>query len=1093
MRNNCSNRHYQENSASSERDRVIGRDDERALYNTEGMSIGINYSKWNKIIDSSDEEDEGAGVVNKGKDKVRQEDSAKQMEQAWKEIDKLQQIADGIFFKAERSTNLQEYQSAQKHYDEVLRLVKNTLELQQPGSMEKALKHIVSCNLNTACCYIRAKEWSSAEKNCTSALKMKAKMSSIEELRARYLRLYVNVQVLITVSDTQEQYQSAGMILGEVEEKLRVVLLEDVNADCSRLRELPIENPSLLDEPYVKSVLDAEDLMTKAKELSQRCEKNSNSSINAAPVNPKCATALAEAACVQQEREKYKYYGGSSASAGASEIDITSVVPAATVIEAKAEAKVSYLSSSTAATATAATTATTTATATNKKIEKNSDSNSDRNSKSSEPMSTPMSMPVPIVEQAESSIATMALQQAAKRYRNKEYDKALSQYMIALECLKAAKEGIAVKSASSPAPAPEGGSGVEEDETKTNDLLIAIAQSGKGSCLAALHSYDEALLELHRALRVLTTHVAAGLQMESRTISSPEAADAATPQHQEQIVTVARHMWNTIDNIVECLVKQRDWIAALERCEQGITLCKGLLDFAQGLQLIHKKNSTAMPISVQNSATYAINRRTTLLLSKGHILKEMHENIDTLEGAGAEAALAYAKSKERKTVDILDAIEDIVSSWDVAALGFSQTQNFVKASDTYGLIASLLAEFAGRLDKMGTLQPYMDWNEKPRQVDQDLAERAYVYFEKQGKEAGRAMEVEKQRRGKFNKNGSLRTITSTNTSAARTASTSTDVIEIEEDSDATDVSVFSETRKVPVSIPVESWELQREHYALYRILQSYFMAGVAALHVSAATDAVRSLEAALESHRSFVMSTSMEKVIDTASQEWRDFHCMLGDCAYHAALAYFRKGNLDSTLELLVKAVSAANISTDNTRKQHALGLRGLTMTMMGRKELADTSISEAGASALAPLESAESVMKQIKDYITQHAPRQLTDVTANKTPKMLKLDPADAARGVARKKKEEARLKNAKHNAVEPQMGQVRIERNPDAWEQVPVPKSMWGNVKEFLSGDGLTNVATAWILILLFLVSMYVAYQRVKEVAAQVNINLNKMKKEL
>jgi hypothetical protein len=117
---------------------------------------------------------------------------------------------------------------------------------------------------------MRASSWENASKHCTSALKLAPKMSPIEELRARYLRTYANVKVLIETTEAQEQYQAAGVGVGAVREKVRDGLLSELEKDTGRIKDLPLLCPQLLDDAHAKSVLEAEDMRRKAREVLLR-------------------------------------------------------------------------------------------------------------------------------------------------------------------------------------------------------------------------------------------------------------------------------------------------------------------------------------------------------------------------------------------------------------------------------------------------------------------------------------------------------------------------------------------------------------------------------------------------------------------------------------------------------------------------------------------------------------------------------------------------------------------------------------------------------------------------------------------------------
>jgi len=179
---------------------------------------------------------------------------------------------------------------------------------------------------------------------------------------------------------------------------------------------------------------------------------------------------------------------------------------------------------------------------------------------------------------------------------------------------------------------------------------------------------------------------------------------------------------------------------------------------------------------------------------------------------------------------------------------------------------------------------------------------------------------------------------------------------------------------------------------------------------------------------------------------------------------------------MITDAVDNFKISEDRTRMQHALGLRSLILTLMDQKETAEADVVEAGKLALAPLESSADVIRQVRLYLSRYAPKALLQ-SVPPAPKMMALDPEDAARAAARRAKEEATLKNGL-------TGNMRIERNPEMYEKVEVEKPVWDRIVSFMTGDGVVNIAFGWTVVVMALVAVFLGLQKLKFAVEQANI---------
>jgi hypothetical protein len=167
----------------------------------------LDYSRFDDIDSGSDEDlpVEDLGKNLKGFKTL-------QTNRAWEEIDRLKQIADGIFIKAEeKQTNKLEYQSAYKHYEETLRFVKGAMQIDESKGIENAKSIIIACNLNAACCCIRSELWNQAIIHCTTVLDDIKDLDLIHQLRARQFRLHSNMKDALIAIESIEQYKKLGI------------------------------------------------------------------------------------------------------------------------------------------------------------------------------------------------------------------------------------------------------------------------------------------------------------------------------------------------------------------------------------------------------------------------------------------------------------------------------------------------------------------------------------------------------------------------------------------------------------------------------------------------------------------------------------------------------------------------------------------------------------------------------------------------------------------------------------------------------------------------------------------------------------------
>ena len=1097
------------------------------------MSKTLNYSKWDNLEDSDEEDNSDV--------KQRSE----QMERAWIEIARLQQIADGMFGKAEESKSMQEYQAAQKHYTEVLRLVKGALEAQRGPRLgivsadrpQRANKHIIACNLNSACCYLRANNWTLAEAHCTEVISSPPlKMNPIEELRARHFRLYALSKQLADHVLLMEEYQFKEIPIQDGGAAAK--LSERVEVDCVWVDKLIVLNPLLNDDQYAVQVREAQVLKDDARELIRRAKE----ALVVLPVQ----SAVGDDIEINEEEdrriiaewereqellatsEKGKGTGtgtGTGTEAGKEKekeaaleelIELTKEMPKkgkekeAGAGERERGVGVGDLPAEPAAEDIMVDELKWAKKVPKQKTEAPANANSASAARFPKPVSQPSPSPSP------SPSVESLLQQAAKHYKKKLFEEARLCYAAVIE-----------QTSSEHAPkSPE--------EGQARPMIRSLGLAGEGSCLVGLKRHDEALPGLQSALVIFMDYVKRWVQTQTNALDNvhsvevdqklekelektktpspvddagnmytgrfvlqgvvwwiyeqPTVDDEGCVEHkkyfvnteaenllqntqwadprtqlkeqlqkpldgemipEEQILNVARHVWNTMDNIMECLASKKTWALAIKHCNQSLAVSESLLGWEKSMGKAKRASSVekkkfVLPSAMQPTIHEASYRHTMSLLTKGHVLLEMSNMQDTPEGKKeTQEYLRMQNLDDLVGADKKDELfEDCVYYWQEAAEGFRKMKNFLKSSETYELLGKNLSAAGSSTDQRGTLEPYMDWDESPRVLNDDCISRAHLFFANAGKDAGHVLDIERDRRGKFQEDGNHR------------------------------------EEKAPKA--AEKWEIARELNALHRVINNFFSAGIHALYCKekdGATQAIRSLEQALMIYRSFIKTTRIAQAIEEGSEEYRNFHCIVGDLSYHAALAYFRVGEIPFSYDLVADAIEAFKISEDRTRMQHALGLRSLILTLMDQKETAEASIVEAGKLAKEPLESSVDVVRQIRLYLSRHAPKSLLHAAAP-TPKMMPLAPEDAARAAARKAEEESTLKKGlTFNS------NMRVEHNPEMYEKVEEKKPIWARVLAFMTGDGIVSVVFGWSVIVMALVAVYMGFKKLQLVADEVN----------
>jgi len=1080
------------------------------------MSKGFSYSKWDTLEDS---DEEGNGDVKQRSD---------QMERAWGEIARLQQIADGLFGKAEESKNMQEYQTAQKHYAEVLRLVKGALSAQRGPRLNnahephRANKHIIACNLNSACCYLRAKNWTLAENYCTEVISAHLRMDPIEELRARHFRLYALSKQLEDTVSLLEEYQFKGI---QVQDETAAKLSERVEVDCSWVDKLIVLNPQLNDDQYEVHVRDAVHLKDDARGLVARAKASSvpRGDDAVAAVNDEEDRKIiaewereqeqAQALVAQQKKgeakeEKEEKEEKENAVLAAKkqeeenpvEMKIEKGRLEGVVEPSEGEALETIIDSL--------------------KWEKKA---LKKPAPAAEDVHEPESIPDISKPKAQSRKPTgpsveSLLQEAAKQYKKKQFESARKSYIAVVESTN--KKNL---------PAV-----MTVEEEQAIPMMRSLGLAGEGSCLVGLKRHEEALPGLQSALEIFMDYVQRWIQAQTnalnnihnievdkklemaleKTKSPPPtdeegnlyqgrfvlqgvvwwiydqpgkdgegcltykryfvnteeendeqntqwddprgvlkeqqqkpAAGAMIPE--EQILNVARHVWNTMDNIMECLASSKVWTVALKHCDQSLSMSESLLGWEKSMSKAKRASSAdfktfVTPVALQSTLHEANYRHSMSLLTKGHIINELRAAQDSPEGR--QEIEEYFRMQHSDDSDEAELYEDCLYYWEEAARGFRNMKNFFKASETYGLIARSLSEAGSGLDKKGRLEPYMDWEENPRALNDDYIFRASVSFTQQGEDANRLLEIERARRGNFDEEGNL----------------------------------LGQSGPKAASEQPEKWELGREMDRLHKVVQSYFLAGIHSLHCKdndSATSSIRSLEKAIHAYLLFIKTTPITQAVEAGTDEYRNFFSIIGDLFYHASLAYFRTGEIPYSYEMITDAIENFKLSEDRTRMQHALGLRSLILTLMDKKETAEADVLEAGKLALAPLESESDVIRQVRLYLSRYAPKALLS-SAPPTPKMMALAPEDAARAATRKAEEEATLKKGLTAS-----SSMRVEVNPEMYEKVQVQKSAWTRAVSFMTGDGVVNIAFGWTVVVMALVAIYLGFKKLKLAVEEAN----------
>ncbi len=949
------------------------------------MSRGLDYSKWDKVDDvSSDEEEKSDKAGRKNLSTAEREGLGKlhglksvETKRAWEEIDRLQNIADGVFFKAEETHSTQEYQSSYKHYEEVLRLVEGTLAVEEKAaeaadgkyavthdSAAKARKHVSSCNLNLACCCIRAKKWETALQHCEAVLastfegRNLGPVEPLHVLRASHLRLYCTMQEAAKARDVMKQYEEMGI---KVQDPKLNVLMAALEKHSLHLQNALLD-PTLADSgsAYQKHLADSRELLKDASSF----RANSCASEAQKEHIENCSTST-------EKTENHKTQSSNERSSADKEID-------------------------------------------NKEMK-----------------------PLPH--------AGTSLQEAAEMYRKKEFHKACAIYQKVLDGIPPLPQASIIIDVSK---------GSEKEKRKAREkqglaLLRAISLSGMGSCHTALSSYDQGISELSISLNDFMAYIQMGISQHERVLD--EKADYESPTvNEQQILTVARHAWNNMDNIMECHARLKQWLHALDICSEARILCDSLLNWETRIKnALKAAKATEEEMSLEDRPDLlkileeGRRRKASINLARGHILKDMLSHTGTKQAKKAYEEYARRLRDEGKDSDKTDIQEEVIACWNDAAECFaSEFGDHGKAADTFGMVASLLFTEAGSRidDEKGALEPYLDWISVPRAVDVELAARAHEYFDQEVRHRlAMNSEIELE----------MGEIASKHKGSSLDANKKDEKIVLDADTQ----------QRIQNLQTIRCQNIQL-------VLDISLKAALAALYRNqpgCAIHAEHSLDTAHEAYKSFIRKTPLEKIISKGTSSWREVHCLVADCRYHCALACFRGGKLQNCIETLQEAIHASDAGGDATRLQYALGLRGLAYTVCDRPEDADRDISAAASSGKMPVEKPDIIKQRVHAYIQQNLPKALKEHNKVKnTPKMMQLSPADA------KRRDERRMQQLK--AIQPVM---RVEYPPTDGSDNGFGNAVRGDgdgkgesfvdrMQAFLTGDGFLNLAVAWVVAL-------------------------------
>ena len=621
-------------------------------------------------------------------------------------------------------------------------------------------------------------------------------------------------------------------------------------------------------------------------------------------------------------------------------------------------------------------------------------------------------------------------------------------------------------------------------------LLRAVTLSGRGSCLTALTRYDEGISSLEQSKQEFLQFVATGLLQHKEALAGPENGNVVPRITQEQICTTAKHAWSDMDNIMECHARRKHWGKALCTCKEALQLCEDIVEWTRVARVAmqsaadvddevrYTDDDRQLSELMKRLLQEARQRQATTRLAAGHILKDMLAHRDSAEGGAACKAHVEAKSKsgidDRDTHTVaIRVLEDCVEQWDMSAAHYSALGANERAANAYSLAASVLQTEACKSSNVSnySLEPYFDWVELNQVVvDGDYALQAHAYYDKEAREAMKAStSVERE----------LREIA---------------LAHKKEGGDG----ASKVSKGVSKELQEEITSLQQERMTIFqRILAACLNAAIAAFHGNhvdnCLTDAERSLDLANQAHKDFTSKIPIEKFLGGKNSEsWRNFHALVADCQYHAALAYFRLGKLDYCLEYANCAVLSSAQSQDRSRMQYALGLRSLAHSVSGSgdvkdakttsAELAEADIIAAGATSKLPVDSPDFIMQTVRKYVQRYLPKGVSSSGA-KTPQMMPLAEEDKKRKAARDVREAAEKEKQQREEGKPK--NFRIEPfdefgntiNLTAAAAAGGEESFPERLQAFLTGDGTLNLIVAWSVVIAALAVVMASVARLLE----------------
>ncbi len=1008
------------------------------------------YSKWDSLNSDDEEEDKTTNTSQRQMNDMKLHglkpvDSSR----AWTEIATLQKIADGIFFKAEEmhgqsssnggsNSSKQEYQSAYKHYEEVLRLVSGALTVEKKAAeaaqsdadkkkradadvargKDIARKHVVSCHLNLACCSIRASRWTEASKHCKAAISSHhgsfplssdtqggTGVSSIEELRARHILLHCHIQIAKPASATIQQYKAMGVDM--VQDSAFTAQLDAIQEDITSLSQV-----------------------LHKKDVSE--SSTSTGYIEQAVNLIKEATAFIQA--------------------NAKEAPVLTSMPMQKDVNASKTNKINE-----------------------NEVEISQSNQSKTHTGTGDIEENTQLLPH----------AGTSLQEAAQLYREKKFIEAYVVYQRVLE-----------KTPPIPVSNKEDWKAAEQQGLT---LIRAVTLSGMGSCHTAMKEYDMAVAELSVSLKDFIKFIQLGIKQRTEVLQDdtvPTTAIITTSDDESyettststsplisetQLLTTARHAWNNMDNIMECHARLHQWIRALDVCDKATSLSTSFLELETLIKkALHDAEATVTEISEAFSSEMkamiieAKHRLATTLLAQGHILHDMVKSKDK-STAGRQACQQYTErmqaeaNKHRKMstksnyIDEDDIIEDIDEKvlwyWQRAGQQFSALSSHEKAADVYGLMANKMYQEAALSPSSGNhcnnskkLQLYLDWlavGEKDSlpEIDRDKATCAHEFYHKEAAEAVKAITIVEKEMANIAREHD-ESVSKKNTTSSKADENTQKRIKM----------------------------LQQERFdILLRVLNSSLNASISALYANqpgtSLTDAERSLEVAHTAYASFIKKSPLHKFLSKSSRSYSNLQAILADCKYHSALACFRNGKIDCTIDYTTDALQYSIECSDYTRQQYALGLRSLAHTVRGMSKEAEDDIVAAGSLVKLPIEQPDIIKQQVRMYIRRNLPQQVAKNINNmtSTPKMMPLDPADAARRKERDTREATTASSSScHTDKFGQPKNMRIEKfddNGNIIDDMVDNRTKEGFVERmqtFLTGDGTLNLIVAWSIVI-------------------------------